>query len=106
MIVHMGKTTAQKKWRPCRQKWNMNSYATAVGDTPKAYFLGPGHRWPLFMLIVQSRRSAERMSTSPVQEPQEPALESPESQEPKGRQSEAKQIRFEVAKTSRSFEAK
>ena len=34
----MGKTTAQKKWRPCSQTWRKD-YANAVGDTTKAYFL-------------------------------------------------------------------
>ena len=33
----MGRTTAQKKWRSCSQTWQKD-YATAVGDTTKAYF--------------------------------------------------------------------
>ena len=35
-IVHMGRTTAQKKWRSCSQTWQKD-YVTAVGDTTKAY---------------------------------------------------------------------
>ena len=32
----MDRTTAQKKWRSCSQTWHKD-YATAVGDTTKAY---------------------------------------------------------------------
>ena len=35
----MGRTTAQKKWRSYSQTWHKD-YATAVGDTTKAYFMG------------------------------------------------------------------
>ena len=41
----MGRTIAQKKWRSCSQTWHKD-YATAVGDTTKAYFI-PQQRKPM-----------------------------------------------------------
>ena len=51
----MGRTTAQKKWRSCSQTWHKD-YATAVGDTTKAYFF---HGEPFFFLPVGPPKRGE-----------------------------------------------
>ena len=59
-IVHMGKTTAQKKWRPCSQTWHKD-YAT------KAYFFPPNSK------TCYGVFSSEELWCDPVQlQPQVP----------------------------------